>query len=182
MDQKLFRQQALDQHTGRLYGRVLVLPHITHQWVMAGLLIWLAAAGLWLYWASYTDKKIIQTYLIVAPAVQSEASVQAVGFQVPAYAAAVLHEGEMIAIHYDAFPYQIYGSDTGEILTISELNAAKADVHELRYQVTVNMQPTQIRIKGKPLQLRNGMGISTEILLGRQPLIAWLFSQDSGAL
>ncbi len=60
---QLFRQQALDDRRPRLEGEVILLPRVSHSLAFAGLLLWVAACGLWLGNSEFTRKESVRGWL-----------------------------------------------------------------------------------------------------------------------
>lgn len=59
----LFRDQVVEQRAGRLHGEVLLLPRVRHSVVIALLLLWLLAAGIWLATSTYARKETVVGWL-----------------------------------------------------------------------------------------------------------------------
>ncbi|MFV8817858.1 HlyD family secretion protein [Haliea sp. E17] len=59
----LFRRQAIDSHTNKLHGEVLLLPRLSHSLVLIALLLWLAATLAWLTTSTYTRKETVVGWL-----------------------------------------------------------------------------------------------------------------------
>jgi len=56
MLKNLFRQEAVEEQTNRLYGEVLVIPQITHSVVLILLSVWIIAVVAWASLHTYTKK------------------------------------------------------------------------------------------------------------------------------
>src|SRR5690606_37000319 len=59
----LFRDQVIEQRTIRLHGEVLLLPRARHSILVALLLLWLFAVGIWLAISTYARKEIVMGWL-----------------------------------------------------------------------------------------------------------------------
>jgi len=63
MTQGLFRKEAMEQHTDRLHGDILLLPRFSHSLLITLLLLWLFAVGTWLMTSSYSRKETVAGWL-----------------------------------------------------------------------------------------------------------------------
>ncbi|MFA0813689.1 HlyD family secretion protein [Microbulbifer epialgicus] len=59
----LFRQQAIERHTDRLHGEILLLPRFPHIVILTLLLTWVAVVIIWLSSSSYARKESITGWL-----------------------------------------------------------------------------------------------------------------------
>ncbi len=59
----LFRTQVIEQQNDRLHGDILLLPRISHSMLIAFLLTWLVAFGIWLATSSYARKETVVGWL-----------------------------------------------------------------------------------------------------------------------
>jgi membrane fusion protein len=99
----------------------------------------------------------------------------------PVHAAGFLAEGQALRIRYDAFPYQKFGIQEGEITAVTAGTVLPADQAYLPMAVSgpvfrVTARPTADAIKahGSDFQLRAGMTLSADIILENRSLLQWL--------
>lgn len=105
--------------------------------------------------------------------VQLYAPPRSVGFVSP---------GQEVHVLLDAFPYQKYGGQTGEVVSISKvaIDPREADVPiKLEgpvYRITVKLKNQTVAADGRNRPLQPGMTLIADILLERQTFIAWLLA------
>lgn len=99
---------------------------------------------------------------------------------VPVRAAGFITEGQQLDIRYDAFPYQKFGLQEGNIVSISktillpgEWANAPLTVNEPAYLVTANVKDDAIMAYGEPIPLKAGMTFSADVGLSQRTLIEW---------
>lgn len=87
-------------------------------------------------------------------------------------------------LRYQAFPYQKFGHQLGEVtqisrsaLSSSELNAlvGRSSDRESLYRVTVKLMRQKLTAYGRPEPLKPGMLLEADILGERRRLIEWIF-------
>lgn len=102
---------------------------------------------------------------------------------VPSNAVGFIRPGNRVVMRYQAFPYQEFGLQYGNVASVS-LSALNSDEVTLLtgggspqplYRVLVDLQQQQISAYGRSNSLRPGMAISAEILLNRRSLWQWAF-------
>ena len=100
---------------------------------------------------------------------------------VPVRAAGFLREGQALHIRYDAFPYQKFGVQKGEILKVSpslvlpgELIDAPIAINEPAYLVTAAISTKEILAYGNHISLKAGMTFSADVHLSQRTLMEWL--------
>ena len=59
----LFRSQVIERQTNRLHGDVLILPRLSHLFMLGFILLWVAAALGWLLTSTYTNKETVFGWL-----------------------------------------------------------------------------------------------------------------------
>lgn len=59
----LFRRQAMERHTDRLHGDILLLPRLSHSLVITALLLWIVATLAWLTTSKYARKETVAGWL-----------------------------------------------------------------------------------------------------------------------
>jgi membrane fusion protein len=100
---------------------------------------------------------------------------------VPSRAAGFLAAGQPVALRYQAFPFQRFGSSHGVVKEIARTPIAPGDAQlpmaltEPAYRVTVTLEQQTVRAYGKDLPLLAGMLLDADIALDRRRLVEWLF-------
>ena len=112
-----------------------------------------------------------QPLLIVVPQehpVEVEAQVENkdVGF---------VSEGQPVEIKVEAFPFTLYGTIPGRVLTVSG-DAAPIEKVGLVYPTRVSMDRGTIQVEGKQVHLTSGMAVTVEIKTGQRRVIEYLLS------
>jgi len=112
-----------------------------------------------------------QPLLIVVPQehpVEVEAQVENkdVGF---------VSEGQLVEIKVEAFPFTLYGTIPGRVLTVSG-DAAPIEKVGLVYPTRVSMDRGTIQVEGKQVHLTSGMAVTVEIKTGQRRVIEYLLS------
>ena len=95
-------------------------------------------------------------------------------------------------LRYQAFPYQKFGHQRGEVLQVSRsplqpselaglsLPASLGAGGEPLYRITVTLAQQTIPAYGQPQALAPGMQLEADVLLDRRRLIEWLFEPVLG--
>lgn len=92
VQQQLFRQQVLQQHTDRLHGELLLLPRLSHSLLLVFLLIWVSIVILWLATSHYARRETVLGWL------EPDAGIARVYADQPGRVAKLLvAEGEVVA-------------------------------------------------------------------------------------
>jgi membrane fusion protein len=110
-----------------------------------------------------------------------EGSVLEAHLLVPTRSAAFIKPGQEVALRYAAFPYQQFGHAVGEVTQVGQVVLQAADVGltvpgaEPGYRVTVRVPSQSVMAYGKPVSLRHGMAIDSDIQLDRRRLMDWIF-------
>jgi len=112
-----------------------------------------------------------QQLLIVVPhdqPVEAEAQVENkdVGF---------VKEDQPVEIKVETFPFTLYGTIPGKVLSISD-DAAPIEKMGLVYPTRVSMDHSTIQVEGKQVSLSPGMAVTVEIKTGKRRLIEYLLS------
>ncbi|APE07129.1 MAG: hypothetical protein CL600_01115 [Alteromonas sp.] len=99
---------------------------------------------------------------------------------VPVHSAGFIDEGQRLHIRYDAFPYQKFGVQPGQIRNISktlilpgELHSAPVGSSEPAYLVTADVINNTLMAYGKQIELKSGMTFSADIQLSQRTLLEW---------
>ena len=100
---------------------------------------------------------------------------------VPVRAAGFISSGQKLLLRYDAFPYQKFGLQHGEVLAVAssaslpgELTTAPFRLSEAVYRVTAAPASEHISAYGRELPLKTGMTLSADIVLEQRSLLQWL--------
>ncbi|MBQ4831220.1 HlyD family efflux transporter periplasmic adaptor subunit [Alteromonas sp. MMG017] len=100
---------------------------------------------------------------------------------VPVRAAGFIANGQQLAIRYDAFPYQKFGLQEGQITSISETILLPGEwantpltVSEPAYLVTAKLSSDAIIAYGNPVMLKAGMTFSADVALSQRSLLEWI--------
>jgi hemolysin D len=112
-----------------------------------------------------------QQLLIVVPQehpVEVEAQVENkdVGF---------VKEGQPVEIKVETFPFTLYGTIPGKVLSVSD-DAAAIENIGLVYPTRVSMDRSNIQVEGKQVNLSPGMAVTVEIKTNKRRLIEYLLS------
>lgn len=112
-----------------------------------------------------------QQLLIVVPREQSvevEAQVENkdVGF---------VEEGQPVEVKVETFPFTLYGTVPGRVLTVSD-DAVSVEHVGLVYPARVSMERDHLEVNGKPVHLTPGMAVTVEIKTGQRRVIEYLLS------
>ena len=100
---------------------------------------------------------------------------------VPGRAVAFLVAGQPVALRYQAFPFQRFGSSHGVVKEIARTLIGPTDAQlpvtltEPAYRVTVSLERQTVRAYGKDIALQDGMLLDADIALDRRRLVEWLF-------
>lgn len=103
---------------------------------------------------------------------------------VPSRAIGFIEPGDKVQLRYQAYPYQKFGHQYGQVARISRsaLNSGELGVlvgnaqqGEPFYRVTVALRNQTVMAYGKPELLKTGMLLDADILGDRRRLIEWIF-------
>lgn len=97
---------------------------------------------------------------------------------VPSSAIGFVKQGQEVSLAIDAFPYQRFGTVTGEVLTVAESalsqQGANGEVVSV-YPVRVKLDSAAVTAFGRSEPLVSGMTLSARIVTEKQSLLEWLF-------
>jgi len=104
----------------------------------------------------------------------------------PSSAVGLVREQQPVLLRYQAFPYQKFGLQKGQVVEVSRapLQAAElaglplpaaAGTGEPLYRITVALERQAVDAHGAPQALVPGMQLDADILLERRRLIEWIF-------
>ncbi|MEN5071930.1 HlyD family efflux transporter periplasmic adaptor subunit [Stenotrophomonas sp. TWI1183] len=120
-----------------------------------------------------------QTVLSVVP----EKSPLLAELWVPSSAIGFVDVGKPVTIRYEAYPFQKFGQQRGQVMSVSR-SATPPDAQALllgtsvtapRYRVEVALLSQRISVYGKEEKLRPGMALDADISLESRRLIEWIF-------
>lgn len=103
---------------------------------------------------------------------------------VPSHAIGFVEPGDKVLLRYQAFPYQKFGHQQGEVKQISRSALNQSELQTLLgsalqseplYRVTVQLAAQTITAYGKPEPLKPGMLLEADILGEKRRLIEWVF-------
>jgi len=86
-----------------------------------------------------------------------------------------VHEGQPVEIKVETFPFTLYGTIPGRVLTVSD-DAAPIEKVGLVYPTRVSMDRGTIQVEGKRVHLTPGMAVTVEIKTGKRRVIEYLLS------
>ena len=83
--------------------------------------------------------------------------------------------GQVVEVKVETFPFTIYGTIPGRVLSISD-DAAPIEKVGLVYPTRVSMDRATIAVEGKQVHLSPGMAVTVEIKTGQRRVIEYLMS------
>ncbi|MBM4127312.1 MAG: HlyD family secretion protein [Nitrospira sp.] len=86
-----------------------------------------------------------------------------------------VQEGQSVEIKIETFPFTLYGTVPGTVLTVSP-DAVPIEKVGLVYPTRVSMDRSTIQVEGKPVNLSPGMAVTVEIKTGQRRVIEYLLS------
>lgn len=110
----------------------------------------------------------------------------------PSSAVGFVRAHQPVQLRYQAFPYQKFGHQLGEVAQVSRsplqaselaglaLPAALSGGGEPLYRITVALDRQSVSAYGQPQALSPGMQLEADVLLDRRRLIEWLFEPVLG--
>jgi membrane fusion protein len=99
---------------------------------------------------------------------------------VPTRAIGFVRPGQKVKMKYEAFPYQKFGTYTGQIIKVSHTIVTSVDasgpiaLKEPVYRVTASLERTDIDAYGEKIPLQADMLLSADIILEHRSLVGWL--------
>ncbi|HEY8709205.1 MAG TPA: HlyD family efflux transporter periplasmic adaptor subunit [Burkholderiaceae bacterium] len=110
----------------------------------------------------------------------------------PSSAVGFVRADQTVELRYQAFPYQKFGLQAGEVVQVSRsplqaselagllLPAAASAGGEPLYRITVRLDRQSVAAYGQAQALAPGMQLEADVLLDRRRLIEWLFEPVLG--
>ena len=104
----------------------------------------------------------------------------------PSRAVGFLRPHQAVLLRYQAFPYQKFGQQAGEVLQVARTPLQAAELAQLglpaamaqgepMYRITVQLQRQSVEAYGQDQTLSPGMLLEADVLLERRRLIEWIF-------
>lgn len=84
-------------------------------------------------------------------------------------------DGQPVEIKVETFPFTLYGTIPGRVLTVSD-DAVPIEKVGLIYSTRVSMDRGTIKVEGKQVNLTPGMAVTVEIKTGQRRIIEYLLS------
>lgn len=101
---------------------------------------------------------------------------------VPSRAAGFIKVGQAVALQYQAFPFQKFGSAEGRVVSVSRTVLAPSDLslpglqlQEPVFRVRVALARDYVSAYGQRTPLQPGMLLNADIVIDRRSLLEWLF-------
>jgi membrane fusion protein len=110
----------------------------------------------------------------------------------PSSAVGFVRANQLVQLRYQAFPYQKFGQQAGEVVQVSRSPLQAAELASLAlpggvgsgseplYRITVALAQQSVSAYGQPQSLAPGMQLEADVLLDRRRLIEWLFEPVLG--
>jgi membrane fusion protein len=100
---------------------------------------------------------------------------------VPSRSIGFISVNQTVALRYQAFPYQRFGTYRGRVIEISKTLINSGDttlpvpLQEPAYRVTVTLDSQSVNAYQKQVLLQAGMLLDADVLLDHRRLIEWVF-------
>jgi membrane fusion protein len=102
---------------------------------------------------------------------------------VPSNAIGFVHNGTPVVLRYQAYPYEKFGQQYGQVVQVSRSALSPAEAATLLgqsittplYRVMVSLDRQTINAYGKAQALKPGMALNADLLLDRRSLWQWVF-------
>ena len=98
----------------------------------------------------------------------------------PSSAIGFVEPGQDLRLMYDSFPYQQFGTQAAQLVSISEAPISARELHSPFevggpvYIARAKLASDTIRVLGEQRRLTSGMSLSADIILERRSLLDWL--------
>lgn len=105
---------------------------------------------------------------------------------IPSKASGLIKDQQKVALRYDAFPYQKFGTEYGYIsdidmtLTMPGERPIPTPINEPAYLVSVALDTQAVEAFGKSYSLKAGMILEADIELETRSILEWLFEPIIG--
>ncbi len=104
---------------------------------------------------------------------------------VPSRAIGFIEPGSRVVLRYQAYPYQKFGQQYGEVTDISRSALSPPDIAALMgqqlqqqeplYRIQVKLDSQHVLAYGKQEAVKPGMALEADVLMERRRLIEWVF-------
>jgi len=84
-------------------------------------------------------------------------------------------EGQTVEVKVESFPFTLYGTIPGKVLSVSD-DAAPIEKVGLVYPTRVSLDRATIQVEGRNVNLSPGMAVTVEIKTGQRRLIEFFLS------
>ena len=155
---------ALSQEAAENEARRQVVIRAPHDGVIGGVA---AQAG-----------QAVTAGAVLASLLPAQARLQA-HLLAPSSAIGFVRERQPVLLRYQAFPYQKFGHQRGEVIDVSRAPLAGTGAEPV-YRVTVALERQDITAYGESVPLAPGMRLEADVLLDRRKLIEWIFEPVLG--
>ena len=168
---------ALAQQAAETEARQRIVVRAPQDGVVSGVL---AAPG-----------QTVTPAVALASLLPADAKLQAQLFA-PSSAVGFVRANQQVQLRDQAFPYQKFGHQPGEVVQVSRsplqaselaglaLPASLSASGEPLYRITVSLDRQSVAAYGQPQALSPGMQLEADVLLDRRRLIEWLFEPVLG--
>ena len=168
---------ALAQQAAETEARQRIVVRAPQDGVVSGVL---AAPG-----------QTVTPAVALASLLPADAKLQAQLFA-PSSAVGFVRANQPVQLRYQAFPYQKFGHQSGEVVQVSRsplqaselaglsLPASLSASGEPLYRITVALDRQSVSAYGQAQALSPGMQLEADVLLDRRRLIEWLFEPVLG--
>jgi hemolysin D len=86
-----------------------------------------------------------------------------------------VRKGQQVEVKVETFPFTLYGTIPGRVLTVSD-DAAWIEKVGLVYPIRVGLERSTLEVDGKRVRLSPGMAVTVEIKTGQRRVIEYLLS------
>jgi hemolysin D len=86
-----------------------------------------------------------------------------------------VRKGQQVEVKVETFPFTLYGTIPGRVLTVSD-DAAWIEKVGLVYPIRVGLERSTLEVDGKRVHLSPGMAVTVEIKTGQRRVIEYLLS------
>ncbi len=106
---------------------------------------------------------------------------------VPTRSAGFIDKGTKVLLRYDAFPYQKFGQQVGQVLSVSSAAVAASELQglaglapaadaagQLYFSIAVSLPAQSMGAGSQPLALQSGMRVEADLMHETRPLYEWV--------